>query len=407
MGSIYRRRYRTADGTIKESSTLWIKYFRDGKPLRESAGTDKESEAKRLLKLREGDVVRGVPITPKVGRVKLGELLDDVLTDYRVNKRRSLRDIEARYRLHVLPFFGQRRASNISTADLNRFIAQRQEAGASNATINRELTAMKRAFSLAVQAGKLLHKPHFPMLKEAAPRSGFFEREDFERVSSHLPEPLQGLITTAYITGWRTRSELLPLRWSEVDFAEGTIHLKAGATKNDASRTFHFTQELRAVMEAQRAYTDQVQRAQGVVVPWVFHRQGKPIAGLRRAWNRACYKAGLPCSVETEIGPGGKPRIKSIKAEAILHDFRRTAVRNLVRAGVPESVAMKLTGHKTRSVFERYNVTSPADLKNAATMLNTFHNNVTGTNPGTTTPGRQVASPQVIDSATRARSSAG
>lgn len=406
MGSIYKRRYTTKTGEVKESPTWWLKYYRDGKPMRESANTTKEGEAKHLLKLREGAVARGEAVTPKAGRVKLRELAGDVLTEYKVNKRRSLKDIETRYRLHVLPFFGERRASSISTADINRFIQQRQDAGASNGEINRELTAMKRAYSLAIQAGKLLHKPHFPMLKEAPPRSGFFEREDFERVRSHLPQPLRGLITTAYISGWRLRSELLPLRWSEVDFAAGTIHLKAGTTKNDDARTFYFTDELREVMEAQRAYTDRIQRQQGVVVPWVFHRQGKPIAGLRRAWDRACYRAGLPCSVETEIGRDGKPRIKQIKAAAIIHDFRRTAVRNLVRAGVPESVAMKLTGHKTRSVFERYNVTSPSDLLNAAAMLNTFHN-VMGTNPGTTAGNAKTAPLQVTDSSIRARSSAG
>ena len=164
----------------------------------------------------------------------------------------------------------------------------------------------------------------------------------------------------------------LSTHWPHLNFKAGTVSLYAGQTKNEEARTFPMTDELRAVLEEQRAYTDRVQRKLGAIIPHVFHREGKPIRGFRKAWARACYEAGLPSQVETETGPDGKVRVKSIKAASLLHDFRRTAVRNLVRAAVPERVAMQLTGHKTRSVFERYNIVSPGDLMEAANKLNQF-----------------------------------
>jgi integrase len=276
-------------------------------------------------------------------------MAEDLITDYSINKRRSIEELKRRCRLHLSPFFAGRFASAITTAEVRRFIALRQQAGAANAEINRELAALKRAFSLAVQAGKLMHKPHIPMLQENNVRTGFFEREQFESVRHHLPENLRPMVTFAYITGWRLPSEILPLQWRQVDFQAGTVRLDAGATKNDEGRVFPFTQELRGVLESQKAKTDALQRQRGILCPWVFHRAGRPIRRFRGAWAAACKEAGLPGRIP--------------------HDFRRTAVRNLVRAGVSERVAMMMTGHKTRSVFERYNIVNEGDLRDAAARL--------------------------------------
>ena len=386
MGSIYRRKWKDKAGNVRESDVLWIKYYREGRPMRESTETRKESEARRLLKSREGDVVKGLPITPRTARIRFSELAEDVVNDYKVNGRRSLRDLEMRHRRHVLPFFGQRRAASISTADINRFILKRQGEGASNGEINRELTHVKRAFSLAMKAGKMLHRPHVPMLQENNVRKGFFEREQFDAVRSHLPEHLQRVITVAYVTGWRVPSEVLTLKWSQIDFRAATVTLEPGTTKNQEGRVFPFSDQLRDVFIELRRFTDETQRRLRVVIPWVFHRNdGKRIAGFRKAWARACYNAGLPCHVETKTGEDGKVQIKKIQAVHIPHDLRRTGIRNLVRAGVPERVAMALSGHKTRSVFERYNIVSETDLKDAARRLDTFESNA-GTNAGTMTP---------------------
>jgi integrase len=365
-------------GELKRRGKIWwIRYYKNGRRYEESSGSRKEGDAKALLKLREGDIERGVAITPKVGRVRFGEAVEDLYNDYRTNRKRSFNDTQLRVEKHLRPFFGDRRMATITTTDIREFIAARQQArtiqrraytftardgtprhvpertletaGVSNAELNRELMTLKRMFNLAIQAGKLLQKPHIPFLKEDNVRVGFFERDQFLAVLSRLKPPVRPAATFAYITGWRIDSEVLSLQWRQVDFAAGTVTLDPGTTKNREGRTFPMTIELRELLERQRAYTDEVQRRRDLLCAQVFHRDGRPIRTFRRAFRSACTSAGCP----------GR----------LLHDLRRTAVRNLVRAGIPERVAMQLTGHKTRSVFERYNIVSMGDLNEAAKRL--------------------------------------
>ncbi|RPJ51701.1 MAG: site-specific integrase, partial [Acidobacteria bacterium] len=356
MGSIYKRKYKDKkNGETKESAVWWISYYRDGVKMRESAETDKLAKAKDLLKRREGDIAKGVPVSPRVNRVTFAELAADVENDYATNGRRTVEDLKRRFKLHILPVFGRRRAVSITTADIRAFIRQRQgdgkEDGATNAEINRELAALKRAFSLGIQSGKVVIKPYIPMLKENNVRKGFFERDQFLTLRSKLPAWLQALLTFAYITGWRIRSEVKKLQWRQVDFKIGRVVLDPGTTKNDEGRVFRFTAELREVLEAQWNEHEALKKV-GIFCPFVFQKKGKPIGDFRKRWETACKAAGVP----------GR----------IIHDFRRTAVRNLVRAGVPERVAMQMTGHKTRSVFERYNIVSEGDLEAAAARLDAF-----------------------------------
>jgi len=155
-------------------------------------------------------------------------------------------------------------------------------------------------------------------------------------------------VTFAYITGWRA-SEVKGLQWSQVDLVGRTVRLNPGTTKNDEGRVFPFTRELETVLLAQRDASRDLQR-RSVITPWVFHRaDGSPIRCLRKAWHTACRTAGCP----------GR----------ILHDFRRTAVRNLERAGVPRSVAMAMVGHKTEAMYRRYAIVSASDLTRAARQL--------------------------------------
>jgi integrase len=237
----------------------------------------------------------------------------------------------------------------ITAANVRAYTEQRLAAGAAPASINRELAVLKRAFSLAVKDGLLLARPHVPMLAEENTRQGFFEADEFEAVRAALPTELQGLVTFLYLAGWRI-GEARPLEWSQVDRKRQTVRLEPGTTKNREGRTLPYGSlpELVEVLERQWSERERLAKA-GTISPYVFHRDGQPIRSFRGAWERACAEAGVP----------GR----------LVHDLRRTAVRNLVRAGVPDTVAMRISGHKTRAVFDRYNVTSETDLADALGAL--------------------------------------
>jgi integrase len=353
--------------TYQRGAVWWVKYYRNGRPIRESSGSPKESDAINLLKIREGDIAHGLPVNPKLNRIRFDEAAEDLKTEYAVNGRRSADELERRIRLHLLPYFGGRCLAMISTANVNAFILKRQmdvmivgddddrqERKYSNGEINRELTTLKRILNLARQNGKLMHVPYVPMLKERNVRTGFFEREQFGRILGHLPAAIRPAVQFGYITGWRIPSEVLRLQWRHVDFEARVVRLDPHTTKNDEGRTFPFTDALEQLLEAQKAEHDRL-KAKDVICPWVFNRSNRKVKGKRittflKTFRTACTKAGCPGRIP--------------------HDLRRTAVRNLVRAGVPERVAMQLTGHKTRSVFERYNIVSECDLLEAAKKLN-------------------------------------
>jgi len=343
----------------KRGDVWWIRYYRNGRRFEESARSEKRKAAVDLLKIREGHVAKGVPLSAKVGQLRFDEAAKDLLTDYTVNGKRSIAHVKRRIEKALTPWFGSRRMAEITTADISTYVARRQEGHAANGTINRELSALKRMFTLAIRSGKLLQRPHIPMLQEDNIRRGFFERAQFESVRAKLPAPLQAVATFAYYTGWRTKSEILPLQWHQVDRAAGVVRLEPGSTKNREGRTFKYGEivELAAVVEALGAIHDALEK-KGTICPDVFVRvlkktgEARRVRNFRRAWIAACVAAGCPGRIP--------------------HDFRRTAVRNLVRAGVPERVAMQLTGHKTRAVFERYNIVSPGDLRDAARRLDAF-----------------------------------
>ena len=213
--------------------------------------------------------------------------------------------------------------------------------------------------SFAYENKKLLRMPVLHKLKEARPRQGFFEPSQFDAVRRHLRPDLQVAISMAHVLGWRTQSEVLTLTLAQVDLEGGTVRLST--SKNGEGRVVYLTPEILAVVEAQIERVRQLSRRLNRIVPYLFPRftgryAGHRLNDFRTAWKTACRKAHL-------VG-------------MLRHDFRRTAVRNVVNAGVSERVAMTMTGHKTRSVFDRYHIVSPADLQEAARKL-------TGTMPGT------------------------
>lgn len=333
MGMIYKR------GAI-----CWMKYYSNGKPYRESARTTKKSEAKRLLKKREGEIAQGKIPGIYFDKVRFDELAENILRDYRINEKKSLVRTERSVR-HLKKEFSGIRVTDISTPRINSYVEKRINEGAKNATINRELAALKRIFNLAAQQTppQIDRVPYIPMLKENNVRKGFFEHGEFLALREVLPGYLKGFVTFAYKTGWRV-SEIKGLTWSQVDLANGIVRLEVGETKNDSGRTVYLDEELKNIFQ----YQSEQRKNREKILPWVFtnNTDNASLKDFRRSWQKAC--------VEAKIG------------NRLFHDFRRTAVRNMVRAGIPERVAMMISGHKTRNVFERYNIVSDTDLKIAA-----------------------------------------
>ncbi len=351
-GSIYRDRYKDkATGAWRTCETWSIKYSWLGQRKKESTGSTKRADAVKLLNRRKAEMARGQLIGPDLEKIAYEDLRVMLLNDYTVNSRRSLDRVQDAV-AHLDGFFAMRRALDITADRVLAYLADRKAEGAANATINRELAALKRMLRLGEQAGKVARRPHIAMLQEDNVRTGFFEEPEFRAVLAHLPEDLQPVFEVVYITGWRIKSELLTRQRRHVDLRDGWLRLEPGETKNRKGRMFKITPTLRAVLERQLARTEEIERTTGQIIPWLFHRAGRPIKSFRRAWVTACKQAGVP---------------------RIPHDFRRTAVRNLERAGVPRSTAMAMVGHKTESIYRRYAIVDEAMLTEGAQKLEAYH----------------------------------
>jgi len=336
-GSIYKTR---------GSHVLWIKYYRNGVPIRESSGSSKVKAAEKLLRQRLGAISAGTYIPVQTTKTLVSELAEDLLREYKINGRKSIDDLTARWKLHLRPFFGVLRAIEVTSEVVARYIDTRQQEGAENATINRELAALKRLFSLARRSTppKVSSTPYIAMLREDNVRTGFLESKQHDSLAAETGKIglwLRAMFEVGYTYGWR-HEELLALRVRQVDLSAGTIRLDPGSTKNDAGREVSMTQPVKVLLS---------QCVHGKTSDdYVFTREdGKPVRDFRGSWAKSCEAAKAP--------------------GLLFHDLRRTAARNLRRAGVAEGVIMKIGGWKTRSVFERYAIVSQGDIRDAMTSL--------------------------------------
>lgn len=349
----------TGEKQYRLRSRFWWIRYRDGsgRVIDESTGKTKWSEARAILNKRIGAVANKESVAPYRERLTFADAMQAVVDDQKVRDRRSVADTERRIRLHLTPYFtAGRLLLNIDSSTITAYCAHRKAEGAGPATINRELAILRRAFRLAVRARKLTSTPHIEMLEEPEARQGFFEPAEYDAIRAKLPEHLRPLLAFYYWTGWR-KGEALSLEVRQVDIAAGLITLDPEQSKNKRRRKLDFSAmaDLRDILTDQLASAERIGRAVGRVVTVVFHEHdGTPITEyrLRVAWEAAREAAGYP--------------------HKQIHDFRRTRARNLVRAGVPESVAMKVTGHLTRSMFSRYDITSGDDLREAGARAQAY-----------------------------------
>jgi integrase len=330
-GSIYKQ---------KGSNNWRVQFRANGKTVNESTGTGNRRKAEAYLREKLAEVTLDTYV-PKANQVTVKELVDAKLTSDKVNGSKSLDTTDGRWRLHLQPFLGNLKAIHITTDLLNRYVAHRQAEKAANATINRELAFLRAAFSLGRKSGTVRLSPYFPMLKEDNVRQGFLRDDQYPRLAQACSVEglwLRGMFEVAQAFGWRKES-LQTLRVGQVDFINNSIRL--GVTKNGDPVTAKMTTVIRQLLTACCAGKGPDDL--------VFTRDGQPVVDFRDAWERAATAAGLP--------------------GLIFHDLCRTAMRNMHRLGIDESVAMKIAGRKTASIFRRYNIVDEHDLADVARRL--------------------------------------
>lgn len=366
----------------------WVQYYSRGRQIRESSHSELKMVAEKLLARRMEEARTGQTPAVKIELVRYEHLRESLFADYQANHRKSLmRHADGSTYIcgvsELDDFFARYKAVYITTDRIRAFVTKRQSKGAPNSTINRSLAALRRMFHLAVQDGKLKDAPFIPMLKEPSARKGFLEYADFQKLRTELPEYLRPVLTFAFHTGMRL-GEIKGLRWPSVNFLDKEIRLEAGTTKNDDPRTVPLIGELPEML---RILHQQNPDAQSV-----FSLKGRPVGNFRKSWTRACVRAGLgrflcpACegALDEKLHCSNcqnRPALPTYQG-LIFHDLRRTGVRNLVRAGVPERVAMAISGHRSRAIFERYNIVSGRDLRDAGRKLETYLKEQNGANSG-------------------------
>ncbi len=380
---------RRGSGSIYQQpgcETWTISYYSGGRKIRESTGTTNYNEARQKLNQKLGKVANGEIVQVKLDRISVADLVEDLLRDYRVNGKKSAAFAEARWKLHLAPVFGHLKAVQVSTQTLNIYVDQRKQEGAENGTINRELAALKRAFNLGYRSTppKVQRVPAFPHLAEAAPRKGFITDEQYAVLVSNCSKLwLRALLALAYSFGFR-KGELIPskgsagLRVRQVNLFTRKVTLDPGTTKNGEARDIALTAECYELLKA-------CVRGKGPDDYVFTHENGKPVKDERTDWRKMSVASGLGrmnckrCGVDVF-----QYRKTCVTCKADLsyvglnvHDNRRSAVRNMDRRGVPRTVAMKISGHRTSVIYDRYNITSDADLMEAARRIEngrTFEN---------------------------------
>ena len=358
FGTIYRR-----------GRVWWIKWSKDGKRRRESSKSERDTDAIKLLRRRIEEQARDSRRDPGAeNRVTMAQLFDALVADYTANGRRSGATLA--FRLAPLrEAFGQGKAHDVKASSIKRYTDQRRAAGKAPATINRELAALRRAFTIAVEQERLSSAsvPRVKLFAEHNARQGFVERADFEAVVSRLPVYLQDYARFAYGSGWR-KGEVATLEWSAVDKGTTRVTLRREHSKNGEPRVLPLVGELTEIIarrRQERAYTTVA--GETAESRYIFHRHGAPVGDFRKAWTAACVAAGF---AKPKVRRDGRPVLDRkgepvMKATLILLDLRRSAVRNLMAAGVDQSVAMRVTGHQTISVFQRYRIVSDDDMRAA------------------------------------------
>lgn len=332
------------EGSVRLRGGRWYVRIRQGGERRE-IGTEAQSRQEALTILRT--MLNRAPAARAVARVRVRQLVERLRNDYR-SRGQNLYDIERAWK-HLEPVFGDLHAEDVTTDLMQAYIASRTQSGAASQTVLHEIGKLRRMFKLGYSYTPRLvaEIPLFPTITVHNAREGFFDEADFLRIYAELAEHLKPMMLVAFWIGWR-RAELQNMRWTELDLETGELRIPPGGKRDKArrGRVIYLPEPALAELRRWRAETDALEQRLGRTIEHVFHNRGRPIGWYYAGWRAACERAGLP----------GR----------LVHDFRRSAARMYRQRGVDENVAMKILGHVTPSIFRRYQIVGPDDLRQAA-----------------------------------------
>jgi integrase len=383
----------------------WCAYYQRGKEIRESTGETTEKKALEYLKKRVREVANdrdGIkPFSgPQAERIKIAcGVLDTAVRQHSNcgclvcalerhlllggDKKKNL-PVDGKLnrgengilkRLHR--DFAGRLATSLKAGEVDAYIERLLcDEDYAKATVNRITQKLAQAYNLAIKRNRLPSdsKPYIRKLSETDNvRQGFFERPEFLLIKAALPGYLQDFVHFGYVTGMRS-GEIKSLEWSRTD--SNTIRLRAIDAKTGKPRSVPVAGEIAEIIERCHATRNG---------PWIFHRNGKQIRDYRRAWQLACVLTGLgtfhcpQCDVqlnakrqcpkcEWKDAQNNRPVYRG----KLFHDFRRTAVRDMLRGGANPDVIRSITGHETQSMMSRYNITDDRDQREALRAVQAY-----------------------------------
>jgi integrase len=311
-------------------------------------GKGKAGQALERLKKEYKEAVAAGP--PPFTYLELRQLLID---DYSDGKHRSLASLEGGPLTNLDRHFEAMTIDDLTTDAVDAYVKKRKAEGAAHATRNNELAALRRMLHLGIKKKKIKAEqiPDITITQPDNAREGFVELPGFLKIVTELPEHIKPLAMFLFASSWRS-GEAKKLVWSDVDFDAGTVTLKAAHSKNKKARVFPFAQIGLARDAIEMAKARRGNRSATAPVFCNHLNLGRPIGDFRKSWKPACKRAGLP--------------------GVLVHDLRRSAVRNMIAAGLSEADAMAISGHKTRDIFQRYNIKTLDNLRDSAALLGKF-----------------------------------
>jgi integrase len=341
---------------LKGCSIFYAQFYQNGKQVRVSTGKRVKQEALVELRRLMGRADQGLTPITELRKVTYGQMREALIASYQEKGNRTLYQTadgeETIGGLKALDTFFKYGDNNPGppvtaiTTDTGRAFAKKQlAAGYSTATINRSLACLRRMLAIAREDGKIQSVPVIRLSKEPSARKGFVTQGQFDALLAALPTHLRPLIQFLYWCGCRL-GEARAIQWEQVNLQERLIRLEADQTKNATARAIPLPSVVAEELSRVELKTGTVFDA----------------TNLRTEWAKACTTVGQGAMEEQESAEGNKwQRYTGL----IVHDLRRSAIRNMVAAGNPENWCMAISGHKTASVFRRYAIVSTADITTA------------------------------------------